>query len=320
MKILITMLLALGLATAALAGGDTKIAPLEGEADYTREFDQTDTISPKTNVAVVHTMGDLSVLAWDKKEIRVQARIEVEGDQAKEFGEKVRIEIKNEKDAYKITTRLPEGDWKDISCAVALDVRLPAANPLKTTSSFGTVSIRGMRSSCIVEAATGDVDILDVQGEITLTNSLGATSVKECAGTVNITGHSSNITVTDLEGNLIIQNALGHVDVANVDGNIEASSTNGNIKAKGISYVNPRTKKGNIFNFNLSIGLIEITLPDPPSFNLTATVAFGSVESDFELSNVIRGPNSEVCLSRFGKGQANFMLSTTNGNIRLKKE
>ncbi len=76
----------------------------------------------------------------------------------------------------------------------------------------------------------------------------------------------------------------------------------------------------NSIDLSSSLGLIEITLPDPSSCQLSANTSFGSIESDFELVKVSGGLGGTTASGKLGKGQAKIVLNASNGSIRIKKE
>jgi len=123
-----------------------------GKADYERFFDETFSIVPEAAVEIAHRMGDLTVTAWERKDVSVKAHIEVEGDDAEEFGKQIRIEIDEEGDPFTIKTIFPDGVWKEISYGVRLEITIPAEHPLEAKNTFGKIDATGMRSGITADA------------------------------------------------------------------------------------------------------------------------------------------------------------------------
>lgn len=317
---LLTALLICGLGAVPCTGATEAAARLTGEPDYTRDFDQSTSIAQDAAVSVAHSMGDLTVTAWAKHEVRVHAFIEAKGDQAEEFGDKVVIEIEEGQDSFKVMARYPEGDWEELSFAVTLDVHLPAGHALTALNSLGATTIEGMQRDVMVSAGNGSLKIQGVRGDLTLTASLGNAVVRNCEGTVDVTGHSGNVEVEDVRGDLTVRSALGQIKIVNVDGNITATGANGNIAIRGLSYANQRTGKGNRTEISSSIGSIDIALPTPPSCQLMAATTLGTIDSEFQLPKIVKGMVSEACTTKLGQGLATISLKTTNGSIRIRKE
>jgi hypothetical protein len=95
---------------------------------------------------------------------------------------------------------------------------------------------------------------------------------------------------------------------------------NCNIKASGLKYRRGEAGKGNRFELTSDFGLIELTLPAPPSFRLDASTDFGTITSDFQLSGVKKGLTAEECRCQLGDGLAEIVLEASHGNITIKQE
>jgi hypothetical protein len=316
---LLSTLLVLGFASAAQADGTSSLQPLTGEADHVRDFDESYAVARDATIDVTHAMGDLTVKAWDEKEVRVQARLEVKCERAEEYCEAFRLEVEQAKDVLRIVTRYPEGDWGVTSIACTLDLFLPQDHPLHATISLGNTEVKGLHGPVRVRSSAGDVDVRDVVGPVQLTVSLGSTAVRSCRGPLEVTGSTSDITIEDVRGDLEVKSALGHVNIAGVSGDLLVQSSNGNIALRDFAYSNKENKAGNRIELGSSLGLIEITLPDPPSCELSASTSFGSIESDFDLDRVTSSQGAETASARLGKALARIDLNASHGSIRIKK-
>ena len=71
-----------------LCGGE-----FTGKADYEENVKGTYPIAAGTPIRVIHSMGDLTVTVWEKNEVALKARIEVEGDDAEKFGSQISIDV-----------------------------------------------------------------------------------------------------------------------------------------------------------------------------------------------------------------------------------
>ncbi len=436
-----------------------------GKADYERNVDETYPIAEGVPIEVLHSMGNLTITVWEKREVALKARIEVEGDDAEKFGSRIRIDATGEGKLFRIETVFPDGEWKDISYGVRLDLVIPADHHLKAENSFGSITATGPQAGIDVDASCGSLEIegvrgamklaasfgqvsvrnssgetvikgnsgsvevdnlfggnLDIsnnfgqvkvkdiagdltvrcgsgkisaknvagsvrsggsfgkqdfeniggslevsgenspveaekiggpaeiettfgsvtlkgagggatlalcngtarvsgiRGDVDIKNEFGSTDVKEVSGNCRIRTCNGGVDVEAIKGNLDVENAFGSVNAAGVGGSISAETSNGNIKASGLSYSSGEKGKGNGFTLESTFGLIEIALPDPPSFKLTASTTFGSIKSDFDLGHINKGMSSQKAKCVLGKGLAEIKLTTSNGGIKIKKD
>jgi len=412
---------------------------LSGTPDYEREMDETYAVLPGAAVVVRHSMGDVEVAAWEGEGIRVQARIEVKGDDAERFGGKIRIEIDAKDDPFTIRTEYPSGKWEDLSFGVSLKIEIPVGHSLDVKNSFGDIGVSAIRGAVAANVDCGDLEVRGVEGELTLQSSFGKVMLKDSRGKTTITGncgavdveklaagdlhvnnkfgavkvggvaggvdidcangevsveraasrvktegsfgeltfkeiggplvvsgknstviasgvagpvtietsfgnislrgvrgdcriHGKNgsVSIEDVEGNVAVENLFGPVSVAGVGGSLRIESKNGSVDARVLSYGDEKggkeagekagkERKGNRIELISTFGLIDITLPDPPSFRLDASTSFGRIKSDFELSGLEKGLTSEKCSCRLGAGAAAIILRAANGDIRIRK-
>ena len=120
-------------------------------------------------------------------------------------------------------------------------------------------------------------------------------------------------------GNTDIENAYGHIRADNLHGDVKIENKNGKISAKVVSYWNKGKEKGNDIHLINAMGLIQIDLPDPPSFELDAKTTYGRLRSDFNLPAIEGDASTHKSRCTLGKGTAKIKLRTSHGDISIVK-
>lgn len=151
-------------------------------------------------------------------------------------------------------------------------------------------------------------------------NQFGNTDVEKVTGNCVIKTCNGGVDVKEIKGSVEVENTFGPVKINHVGGSVIAECTNGNIKASGLAYGSGEKQKANTFTLTSTFGLIEITLPHPPSFKLEASASFGTIKSDFSLGGVEKGLSSQKCTCTLGDGLAEIKLTSSNGGIKIKKD
>lgn len=421
----------LSLSAQAFDGEETRI--LSGKPDYERDVDESFPIEPGARIEIDHSMGSLEIMAWEKDQVRVEARIEVKGDDARKFGDKIEIDVHPEGKTFEIETDYPGGKWEDLSFGVAVRIHVPAAHAVVAENEFGNITLSGTRGGARIEVRSGKLEVSDVHGEKVLSSAFGDVRLRDSRGKTKIEASCGDITVenlqegdldldskfgsikvsnvkgdsvlescngdmkisnidgavklqssfgkivlievtkgakvksssgdveiskargtvdvdvvfgntkiTDLHGNCKIEskngavslkNVQGDVDVENtfgsinmnyVSGNIEIEGRNGSISLDGIRCYRGKgkEKKPNRINCSNSMGLIEITLPDPPNCRMKASTALGRVKikCDIDPSHREKGLTAESCVFELGTGKAEIKVENKNGDIVIRKE
>ena len=128
------------------------------------------------------------------------------------------------------------------------------------------------------------------------------------AGTTN-----GSLVVASVSGEVRAHTTNGNVTAESSDGAVVAGTTNGDLRirmsklpAEGASY---RTTNGSI----------TVELPAGINANVEARTTNGSISSDFEL--MVSGSISPRNLrGRIGSGGPTLSFSTTNGNVRIRRQ
>jgi DUF4097 and DUF4098 domain-containing protein YvlB len=157
---------------------------------------------------------------------------------------------------------------------------------------FGDTHLEQVGSAVHFHSSRTDLELPQVGGDITMDSD--DLHVSQPTGPVRITTRSKNIEVTQLAGDAHIQNSNGEVTItaAAPVGNLQVSNENG-----------------------------PITLTVPPSADFTvnaSTSGDGDLETDFPIS--VTGSDTHHSLEgQVGKGGGKLELSTSHGDLRLRK-
>jgi hypothetical protein len=130
---------------------------------------------------------------------------------------------------------------------------------------------------------------------------------------VNANTTNGSLTIAAVSGEVRAHTTNGNVSAESIDGAIVAGTTNGDIRlrmsklpAEGASY---RTTNGSI----------TVELPAGINANIEARTTNGSISSDFEM--MVTGSISPRSLrGRIGSGGPTLSFSTTNGNVRIRRQ
>jgi len=323
----------------AFDGEQTRI--LSGKPDYERDVDNSYSIEPEARLDIEHYMGSLEIVGWDSTEVRVQARIEVKGDKAREYGEKIKINVDGDGKTFRIETRYPRGKWKDLSFGVALRIQVPAGHAVEAENEFGDISLSGTRGGAEIEARNGTLDVGDVEGEkklsstfgsVRLVNSKGNTKIEAMNGAVrveemrdgnlDIEAKFGSIKVTGLKGDAVIESCNGDVTLKEIDGAVNVQGTFGKIALNDVSGdIDVKSKSGDVVirkargSVAVDVGFGSTKIEELKGNCLiesrNGAVAVTNVQGDVKIENCFG--SIDVC----GAG-GNIDLVDRNGSISLE--
>lgn len=188
----------------------------------------------------------------------------------------------------------------------------------------GDIVIGDVGSRLIAATAGGDITLNNVGGEANAKTAGGDVIVGEVAGSATLKTAGGDVKLSSASGQVEAKSAGGDLDLNNVTGSIEGKTAGGDITAELIP-----SGRGSS-SLATAAGDIGLSLPVSAKASITATIRISGswskheefdILSDFGAENVVRDQSRKEIraeISIGGGGEA-ITLSTTNGNISIKK-
>ena len=124
-----------------------------GAADkqkYEEKFEKTESIARDGKVEVRNVSGDVEVKTWDRNEVKIDAlKISKAStmEKAKEYAQKVKIEVFKENGILKIETKYPKPSIKGLSVSIHYTLMIPSQAAIKGKSVSGDVTLENIGGS-----------------------------------------------------------------------------------------------------------------------------------------------------------------------------
>ncbi|MBC8531692.1 DUF4097 family beta strand repeat-containing protein [Gehongia tenuis] len=175
---------------------------------------------------------------------------------------------------------------------VDLDIVLPALPSVEIRSSYG------------------DIDILDIGGNVAVDSAFGDVSIDVCQGTVSVRLANGDIEISEIKKDVTAENSFGDMELAGIGGSVKLTNQNGDITLAGIA--------GDI-DASCSFGDIdyEHAARDLENATLSAKARFGSISADSLTDKVNRQTTSDSLDMTLGDGGKKVTLTTQNGSITI---
>jgi hypothetical protein len=157
---------------------------------------------------------------------------------------------------------------------------------------FGTTHLEHIRQNVRFHTSRTDFQLARLDGEMNISSDEDL-SADQAVGPVILTTRNRNITLERIAGDLSVTNRNGTVDLTSAPplGNVTVENRNGSV---------------------------NLTLPDQAGFNVHAETSDGNLQNDFDLP-VRENDQHSVLQGTVGKGTANIHISTSQGDISLKR-
>lgn len=175
--------------------------------------------------------------------------------------------------------------------------------------------------SVIVSTATASITVENLRGDLSLSSDTGQVTVRHVDNSyLHIRSVAAPVTLTDVtRANVEITASGGNVRLVNVSGlKVVVNTISGNI-----IYLGDCTGGGN-YRLTTHSGMIDVTLPETASVDLSAQSVNGSVENEFPLQEkshtpFIRTPGRSFAGTSHS-GSSSVELHSFSGRIRVKKQ
>lgn len=207
------------LVTLALVAGISQAETIEDTLEQTLAF------APGDRLEVSNTNGDIEVSAWDRNEIRIEARKRVKSsseERARSAFDELLVNIEPTGDGVEIDTDYPRGRgswWKGVSASVHFEIRLPSTADLSLETVNGKIVVRGVQ---------GDLELGTTNGGIDVDKSGGRVSARTTNGGIDVEMH--DVTVDE---SMSFRTTNGSITIslpAGIGADLTARTTNGSVQ------------------------------------------------------------------------------------------
>ncbi len=268
--------------TAATVGAESA----EASVTVKKPFQQSYPLKAGGTLEVSNTNGGITVEAWDRPEVRVDAVKQIKAQssaRAEELAKQIHIDVQQAAGSLRIETKLPKsGDgflsWlsgNEASFSVTYTIHAPRDVVAKLVNRNGGLRLVGTQ---------GRADLETVNGGITVERTKGAIEVETTNGSVNVVNAEGSLEGGTTNGSITAQ-------LSQVDGDISLATTNGSVK---------------------------LTVPASLRANFDVATSNGSIQSDLAVQG---GQSTRKRLSGEANGGGGLLkVRTTNGSVRISSK
>ena len=284
-------MLLLTLADALLAG-----MPQQQQFDT----DTTVSVSAGTRLSLENVGGEVTIRAWDRNQVRIQAT----------HSSRTRVGIRVSESVLRLT---PQGSRGMGAMGGMVDyvLTVPAAMDIQLGGMFADVSIEGTRGSVSVNTVEGNISVKGGAGTLELATVNGKITVEGANARLNVRAVSEDIELTNVQGEIQAETVSGDVTLTRIDGRrVEAQTVSGDVRFDGT------LRPDGTYSLLTHSGDVIVAIPENASILIQTAVANGDVSASFDLPASERSSRRRQQF-RLGSASATLELETFSGDIRL---
>jgi DUF4097 and DUF4098 domain-containing protein YvlB len=273
-----------------------------------QNIDRSQATGPAPSVEINNVQGRVTVVAWDRQEVKVTGTIGNDEDEFEFSGDPERVVI-----TVRTKSKKHSGGRQDDAL---LDVRVPAGAALNVQTVSADIEARGVRGAQRLEAVSGDVvtevfdeqlDLRTISGDARVRGSGGKAKlyVESTSGDVTGRGLGGGVEAKSVSGDLDFEiGSTPQVRLETVSGDLSARLT-----LADAARLDARSVSGDL----------RLTFGKPVNAEFDVETFSGDIDSCFGPKPGRKskyGPGSELRFTE-GSGSARVSLETMSGAIGL---
>ena len=312
-------LLATALAFAGCAGGTWE----QGS------FDRTLTVSGPVHIDLSNGAGGVEIRGGAPRRVRIHAEVRAGGfpfGNPQQRLEDILSHPPIEQNGDTIRVGKDSRTWRNMSIRYVIET--PAESEVESRLGSGEQEVRdvrgparlstgsgAIRASHIARGAhlttgSGRIEASDLGDAVRATAGSGAITLNGVKGEVRASAGSGAITLSAAEGRVQLRAASGSIVVHDASGDLDVHTASGRIAVDG----NPAANSN--WELKSVSGLVELSVPQDASFQLSAKALSGSIRADLPIA--VEEQSRHELRARLGSGKARVQVHTVSGSIRLR--
>lgn len=261
---------------------------------------QTDTtfaVPQGTRLHVETQGGDITIRAWDRNQVRVQAS----------HSRRTRIDVQISGAVVLLEAEADRGPANMVDYTITV----PAWMSLGLEGMYSAIDVTGVRGAITAQTLEGDITIKGPAESVKLESVQGRIVVQGIRGSTTITTISESIEASDIQGDILAESVSGNIVLHRIDSKVvEAETVSGEIVLDG------RIVDGGRYSLLSHSGELMVTMPEGANATIATATGSGDVRATFPLPASER-PTRRRQTFRLGNGSATVELESFSGSIRL---
>jgi hypothetical protein len=270
------------------------------------KIDQTRPLNEDGTVVVNNIAGSVSILGWNKKEVRVTGTLARSAE---------KLEIEGDKHSLTIKVVLPKRNKGEVEDTI-LEIRMPQRGNVDVTTVSADIEADEIRGKMELQSVSGDIAALGEPEEL---------EVQTVSGTVKLTAMTDHVRAQSVSGDISVTKAEGDVAVETVSGDVM-------VQGRRFSRIAFNTVSGDLdldgdlaedgtYKFNSHSGDITLVLPAKLDADFDISTFSGDIDNDYgekaeRTGKFVPGKQLQFVL---GSGDARVQINTFSGDVRLRK-
>lgn len=241
--------------------------------------------------------GDITVRAWDRNQVRVQAS----------HSRRTRVNVQVSGAVVILEAEADRGPANMVDYTLTV----PAWMAINLEGMYSTIDVTGVRGAVSAETLEGDITVKGPAESMKLESVQGRIIAEGARGPATLTTVSEGIEAADMQGDLIAETVSGSIILRQINAKVvEAETVSGTIVLDG------RIIDGGSYTLLTHSGGVMVTVAEGSNVNIATATGSGSVRATFPLPATETRSRRRQSY-RLGSGSATLDIEAFSGSILL---
>lgn len=263
-----------------------------------QSLDTTLSVRSGTRLSVSNVSGTVTIRAWGRQQIRVEAEYD-----------RARVEVDEAPGRVSVRTVSRRGDAE-----VDYTITVPNNTAVEVNAVSSDIDVSGVCGEANLNSVSGDVRLVCGAGDVAAQSVSGDLAISNIRGPLEVGSTSGDVEVTGVRGDVNAHSVSGDITLSDVDGrDVGAETVSGEITFSGRMADNGR------YRFESHSG--DVTVRAAGGLNATINVSTfsGDFESDFPIVITPGSRSGREWEFTLGNGSARISLRSFSGGIYLRR-
>lgn len=261
------------------------------------QTDTTFSVPQGTRLHVETQGGDITIRAWDRNQVRVQAA----------HSRRTHVNIQITGAVILLEAEADRGPANMVDYTITV----PAWMSLGLEGMYSAIDVTGVRGAITAETLEGDITVKGPAESVKLESIQGRIVAQGIRGSTTITTVSESIEASDIQGDILAESVSGDIVLRRIGSRVvEAETVSGEIILDG------RIVDGGRYSLLTHSGELMVTVQEGANATIATATGSGDVRASFPLPQSER-PSRRRQTFRLGSGSATVELESFSGSIRL---
>jgi DUF4097 and DUF4098 domain-containing protein YvlB len=277
-------------------------------------------VAPGASLKLNTYRGSIVIEDSDDAQIRADVRLDLATEDpavADRILKGLNLELASQDNVVTVQAHNPSESrarftWTDQRLDLAFRIYVPRTCDLELVTIDGDITVGHVAGRVVIRARAGTISCRQIDGNVQATMGIGEIVVSRCTGAVDLSVTRGNIRAGTIFGPAKLHNSSGEIEIQSARGGVTASTAAGDVT---VGF--PRQLEGSA-TIKADGGNITAKIDPATRCTVHASATWGRVQSSLPLETATGGNTRRSLIGTLNGGGPSLTLQASGGNVKLE--